>query len=90
MNWNIDGKTFRVATTNETTHDRNVGGAPHVLFGCLCGAGHWSSKNISLSAGGQYNGARNIFYYGDEPECSCNSRNLRHIVCEETGTSIDI
>lgn len=74
---------YRLATSEEIESLQQLQGAPHVTFGCLCGLASWTSKNLSLTSAGGYNGARNIFYYGDSPECSCPSYDLRCIVKEE-------
>lgn len=83
MIWKYSGTAYRLATQAETESARDEDGAPHVMFGCLCGKGVWSSKNLALSSGGQYTGARNIFFLGKwNEECACPPTQLRHIVCE--------
>ena len=36
----------------------------------------WTCKEIAFSDGGGYDGTRNIFYWGSDPECSCSRRDL--------------
>lgn len=74
--WTICGKLFSKANAERIKQLRDLPGAPHVMFACLCGKGHWTAKNIALSSDGGYNGTRNIFYNGDGPECSCSPSQL--------------
>lgn len=74
----IAGQVRRFANATEIEALRAEEGAPHVMFACTaCGHGYWTSKNIALGLSGGYNGARNIFYCGDGPECSCPNDAIR-------------
>jgi hypothetical protein len=86
MHWdvkNFRGDTaehYRQATKEEIAEAQSWHGAPHVYFGCKCGCGFWTAKNLTLTSEGGYNCTRNIFYYGDEKECSCSYKDLVYIV----------
>ncbi len=85
MNWTIKEfrgaeRVYRQATPEEIKALRNLGGARHVTYGCRCGHGHWSSKNLALGENGGYFPIRSIFYLGEGPECKCKSSELVCIV----------
>ena len=73
---------WRQATVEEVAKLRDEPGAPHVTFGCsCCGMVNWSAKNLALSSGGQYTGARKIFVINwARGECSCPTSELRCVV----------
>jgi len=73
--------TYRLATESEIAALQQEPGSPHVMFACTaCGKTHWTAKNIALGNHGGYTGARNIFYGGDDAECTCDPSNLKCIV----------
>lgn len=78
------GQGMRRASADEIAALRALEGAPHVTFGCMgCGMVNWSAKNLALSSGGQYNGARNIFVMDWKAgECECPAHMLRCVVNE--------
>jgi len=72
---------YRVAFPLEIAVLKAEPGAPHVMFACTsCGQTYWTAKNLALGSQGNYTGARNIFYLGAEPECTCSSQYLACIV----------
>ena len=73
---------FRRATQTEVDAARADRG--HALFACKCGKVGWSAKAIAMSSDGEYNGARNIFWFNwTEPESSCPASDLYHGVAKE-------
>lgn len=83
MEWRIEGAKFRAAERWEIKSLQEQQGAPHVTFGCLCGKAHWTAKNLCLGDSGSYVPVRNIFYYGDGPECACPPSQLVCIVAAD-------
>lgn len=74
-------KHVRWATAEEIAAAQADGG--HILTACQCGHPWlWMHKGLALNDDGSYNGARNIFYLGKAPECSCPPRMLRMVVDE--------
>lgn len=78
--WIIEGKPHVRATGEELVALDQMPGAPHVKFACLCGHGWWTSKNLTLTQDGGWNGTRHIFYQGSNAECTCPSSQLVCVV----------
>lgn len=80
MQWLHEGKHYREATAKEIADLQALPGAPHVLFGCICGKAAWSAKNLALTPVGGYAPVRTIFFLSEDAECKCASTDLICIV----------